>query len=312
MEFGTFHIGEDFFLNFTSENTRNSYRRDIKQFLEFTQMHFSDIKRFEQINVDHILTYRNSLMAAGGQKGDSASNKTIARKLAALSSLFKYMVGKNLVPTNPLLSIKRPRPDARRPTQALSADNVEKILDLAAQNKTSGPLHYFLLVAFFTTGLRKSELLYRKFSDIKKYGDFFILEYEGKGSKRGQKRLHPMFMEAYELYREWMIERDKETSERDWLFQPTKNPSDPGNTNKPLNPKTINEILSSYARKLGIGRVTPHSARATFITRLLEQGINLYDVSQEVQHSSVTTTQIYDKRRRNIEDSPVVKLKYSA
>lgn len=312
MDYGPFHIAEEFFLNFTSENTRNSYRRDLKQFLDFVQNHFPEIKNFDDIGVDQILTYRNSLMQAGGQKGDSASNKTIARKLAALSSLFKHMVGKNQVKTNPLLSIKRPRPDARRPTQALSAENVEKILNLAYQNKTSGPLHYFLLVAFFTTGLRKSELLFRKFGDIKKHGDFFILEYEGKGSKRGQKRLHPLFLEAYEEYREWMLNKDREVGQEDWLFQPSKNPSDPKNVNKPLNPKTINEILSSYARKLGIGRVTPHSARATFITRLLEQGIDLYDVSQEVQHSSVTTTQIYDKRRRNLEDSPVTKLKYSA
>ena len=189
---------------------------------------------------------------------------------------------------------------------------VEKILELAAMNKTSGPLHYFLLVAFFTTGLRKSELLYRKFGDIKKYGDFYILEFEGKGSKRGQKRLHPMFLDALEKYQEWMHSMEREIGPQDWLFQPSRNPSDPKNINKPLNPKTINEILTSYSKKLGIGRVTPHSARATFITRLLEQGIDLYDVSQEVQHSSVTTTQIYDKRRRNIEDSPVTKLKYSA
>jgi site-specific recombinase XerD len=312
MIYGPFEIAEEFFLNFTSENTRNSYRRDLKQFLEFVQQHFPEINSFDDIGVDHILTYRNSLMQAGGQKGDSASNKTIARKLAALSSLFKHMVGRNQVKTNPLLSIKRPRPDARRPTQALSAENVEKILDLAYQNKSSGPLHYFLLVAFFTTGLRKSELLFRKFGDIKKHSDFYVLEYEGKGSKRGQKRLHPLFLEAYEAYRDWMIEREREVGDMDWLFQPSKNPSDPKNVNKPLNPKTINEILSSYAKKLGLGRVTPHSARATFITRLLEQGIDLYDVSQEVQHTSVTTTQIYDKRRRNLEDSPVTKLKYSA
>lgn len=312
MEIGNLKISSDFFLNFTSVHTRNSYQRDLKQFLEFIQQHYSQINEFDEIKIEHILSFRNSLMEAGGQNGQSASNKTIARKLAALSSLFKHLIGRQIVQNNPMVSIKRPRPEARRPTQALSAENVQKILDLASQNKTSGPLHYFLLVAFFTTGLRKSEIIYRKFGDIKKINDLHILEYEGKGSKRGQKRLHPLFLEAFDRYKDFMQENEREIGDQDWLFQPTKNPKDPKNINKPLNPKTINEILSSYAKKLGLGRVTPHSARATFITQLLEQGINLYDVSQEVQHSSVTTTQIYDKRRRSIEDSPVEKLKYSA
>lgn len=312
MSDATLLISEDFFLNFTSKNTRNSYRRDLQQFLNFIENYFPEIKKFDEIGVDQILNYRNSLMHKGGQKGDGASNKTIARKLAAISSLFKHMIDKNQVKTNPLLSIKRPRPDARHPTQVLSAKDVKNILDLAYQNKSSGPLHYFLLVAFFTTGLRKSELLYRKFGDIKKVDNFFILEFEGKGSKPSQKRLHPLFIQAYENYQEWMFKNSREIGQEDWLFQPSKNPSNPKNVNKPLNPKTINEILSSYARKLGIEKVTPHSARATFITRLLEQGVDLYDVSQEVQHSSIATTQIYDKRRRRLADSPLNKLKYSA
>ena len=97
----------------------------------------------------------------------------------------------------------------------------------------------------------------------------------------------------------------------DWLFQPSHNPTNPDQLNKPLNPKTINEIIDSYAKKIGLNfKVTPHSARATFIGELLEQGVDIYSVAREVNHSSVKTTQEYDKRKKKLSDSPVFKLKF--
>ena len=69
MSDATLLIAEDFFLNFTSKNTRNSYRRDLQQFLNFIENYFPEIKKFDEIGVDQILNYRNSLMHEGGQKG---------------------------------------------------------------------------------------------------------------------------------------------------------------------------------------------------------------------------------------------------
>ena len=57
--------------------------------------------------------------------------------------------------------------------------------------------------------------------------------------------------------------------------------------------------------------ICPHSARATFITELLHLGVDIYSVAQEVNHSSVKTTQEYDKRRKHWNDSPVKKLDFS-
>ena len=105
---------------------------------------------------------------------------------------------------------------------------------------------------------------------------------------------------------------ERKHHKEDWLFQPTKNPANPKETNKPLNPKTINEILDNYALKIGLGmKICPHSARATFISELLERGVDIYSIAQEVNHSSVTTTQEYDKRKKKWEDSPIHKLKFN-
>ena len=111
---------------------------------------------------------------------------------------------------------------------------------------------------------------------------------------------------------EWMKEKNRETEENDWLFQPTRNPSNPDYLNKPLNPKTINEILDRYAKAVGIGfKITPHSARATFISELLDIGVDIYVVAREGNHASVKTTQEYDKRRKKLTESPVMKIDWN-
>ena len=173
-------------------------------------------------------------------------------------------------------------------------------------------MHLALLVLFFTTGLRKSEVLHLKRRHYKAMGEYKIMEFIGKGGKTGQKVLHPHAVVALDAYLAWMENKGRKHIPEDWLFQPTQNPSDPGNLNKPLNPKTINEILNSYALKINLPfSISPHSARATFISELLGQGVDIYRVALEVNHASVKTTQEYDKRKKGLEDSPILKLNFS-
>ena len=307
----SFLLDEEFFENFTSGHTRKNYLIDINQFLEWVEFYFK-ITNYENIARIHIIKYRNYLAEAGGRDGEACTPKTINRKLASLSTFFKYLVERNLCKSNPVSSVKRPRAEVKSPTNALTKDQVLEIFSEISKNKTSGPLHMALLVTFFTTGLRKSEILNLKFKDYQRLGKNKVLHYRGKGGKLGKKLLNPVCIQAIEDYKEWMIENERECEENDWLFQPTRNPSNPENLNKPLNPKTINEILESYAKKVGIGfKITPHSARATFISELLEIGIDIYTVAREVNHASVKTTQEYDKRRKKLLDSPVMEIDWS-
>ena len=97
----------------------------------------------------------------------------------------------------------------------------------------------------------------------------------------------------------------------EWLFQPSRNNTNPDHLNKKLMPASIDFILNKYCRKIGIqSKITPHSARATMISSLLEHGCDLYRVSQLVNHSNVKTTQGYDKRGKKFSDSPVFGLKF--
>jgi len=300
-----FLLDDEFFENFTSIHTRKNYLIDINQFLNWVDQFFS-INKYEDIQRIHVIKYRNYLSEIGGHAGEPCTPKTINRKLASLSTYFKYLVERNYCQINPVTSVKRPRPEVKNPTNAISKAQVLEIFDEISQNKNSGPMHMALLVTFFTTGLRKSEILNLRFKDYHRHGDHMVFEYRGKGGKLGKKLLNPVCVKAINEYILWMEEIKRPHEESDWLFQPTRNPSDPKNLNKPLNPKTINEIINNYAKKVGIGvSVTPHSARATFISELLGAGVDIYTVAREVNHASVKTTQEYDKRRKKLIESPV-------
>ena len=310
--FFSFSLDEEFFNNFTSEHTRKSYRNDLLKFFKYFSQIYGDLKKLSEIQRVHIINYRNYLSETGGQRGQSCAPKTIARKLACLSSYFHFLVEKGEIESNPVLSIKRPRRETINPTQALTREQVKELLAaIEEKDKPCRFMHKALLTLFFTTGLRKSEIVNLKFCQYREINDDKVIEFVGKGGKIGQKLLHSLAIEALEEYFQWMRSQDRAHEAQDWIFQPTRNPSDPKNLNKPLNPKTVNEIFLHYSQKIGLNfKTSPHCARATFIGELLEVGVDIYSVAREVYHSSVTTTQEYDKRRKKISDSPIRKLSY--
>ncbi len=306
-----FKLYDEFFENFNSKFTRRSYQNDIDQFLLYVRKFHPEVKTYEEIERKHVIKFRNYLEEVGGHNGSACAPKTIARKLAAISSYYHFLVEIGEAKYNPATSVKRPRRDVRTPTNALNADQVRQLFESIEAKTLSGALHLSLLVTFFTTGLRKSEVLNLKYRDYREINDYKVLEFTGKGGKIGQKLLHPTCVEALEHYLDLMRDAGRGHTSEDWLFQPTKNPANPNDLNKRLNPKTINEILDQYGKKIGLNfKISPHSARATFITELLELGTDIYRVAREVNHSSVRTTQEYDKRRKKITESPVFKLKF--
>ncbi len=309
-----FPLYDEFFANFTSIHTRANYRNDLLKFFEYLTDFYPNLNKLADVQRKEVIEYRNFLAETGGRDGHPCAPKTVARKLASLSSYFDYLVEKGEREFNPVQSVKRPRHEVLKPTQALEKEQVRALFDLLSngdEKSKSRYLHKAILTTFFMTGMRKSEVLLLKFKDYREINDYRVLEFKGKGGKTGQKVLHPLCVEALEEYLAWMESVGRKHIDEDWLFQPTRNPSDPSNLNRPLNPRTINEIIEGYGKKIGLNfKISPHSARATFIGELLEAGVDIYSVAREVNHSSVKTTQEYDKRRKKLSDSPISKLRY--
>lgn len=302
-----FELYREFFDNFTSLNTRSSYQSDLEKFILWLTANANDVEGFADLERRHVISYRNFL----SDEPKPLAPKTVARKLACISSYCDFLVEKGICQFNPASSVKRPRLEVISPTQALDAIQVRQLFEAIDAKSSSGPMHLALLITFFTTGMRKSEVLGLRYKDYRDINDSKVFEFKGKGGKIGQKLVHPLCIEALENYLSWMRGQNRALGPNDHIFQPTRNPADPSKLNKPLNPRTVNEIVDFYAKKIGLNfKISPHSARATFIGELLEHGVDIYTVAREVSHSSVKTTQEYDKRRKKLQDSPVFKLKF--
>lgn len=292
----------EFFKNFESEHTRISYRNDIGQFFNFLKNYFPQENRFERL---HLIAFRNFLQEK------NLAPKTIGRKLSALSSYFDFLVEKGLIDFNPATSIKRPKQEVVSPTNDLSDQQIGELLNSIDPKAPSAPLHKAILFTLFFTGIRKSELTNLKLKDLKKINEHNIIEIRAKGGKFLQKVLPPKCHEVIKDYISWMASQNRAIEPEDWLFQPTKNPKDPDILNRPLSAKSIDYIVDIHCKKCGISeRISPHSARASYIGSSLDAGADLLTVSQDVGHSSVKTTEIYNKRRKALKESPAYLLNF--
>lgn len=290
----------EFFAQFISAHTRKSYRHDLEHFFYFLEQFYPDTSHPQHLQKIHLLAYREWLTKL------EQAPKTVARKLSSLSSLFSFLVEKNVMEHNLALSIKRPKQMVKTPTQDLSDEQVSHLL--AALEAAQGPsalLHRAILITLFTTGMRVGELVGLQRKHFYRHKEQYLLQLRGKGGKELIKLLHPVTTAAIESYLQSLPSK---LHLEDFLFTPTRNPLN-GNLDKPLDPKSVAYIIKQWCKRAGIlQRISPHSARATYIGSALEQGHDLYKVSKDVGHSSVKTTEEYNKRARQLKDSPVYHL----
>jgi site-specific recombinase XerD len=300
----------EFFENFDSEHTKAAYKRDLVQFFQFVNKEFGQICHPRQLQKMHVVAFRNAIRAPKADGGRLYCPKTIIRKLAAITSYCAFLIEKGLMTTNPTAHIKRPKDEVITATNDLSDDQVKAVLDSVDLSKKSGPLHKAILVLLFSTGMRKGELINLKLADYQEHQGLKIIQFIGKRGKVSRVPLHPVAIFHLEKYIRYMESKGCQLEGDDYLFQGLGSKTN-SQTNKKLQPTSIDYIIKHHCRKVGITtNITPHSARATVIGSLLESGCDLYKVSQLVNHSNVKTTQGYDKRKKNLIDSPVFKLKY--
>lgn len=290
----------EFFSNFESPHTRKSYRSDITQFFEFLKENFKEVNGYAEVERVHIVAFRNWLTS------NNLAPKSINRKIAANSSFFDFLIEKSLVQFNPCSSIKRPRQEVVQPTNDLSDDQISELFSLIDDLKGPGLLHKAVLYTLFTTGIRKAELINLRKKNFFVRDSHYLIEVRAKGGKQLQKVIHPKCAEVILEYIAYLESSGESMHNEDWIFRPSKNPAEPTNIIKPLNPKSVDYIVKTWCKKAGIHhRISPHSARASYIGSALDAGTDLYKISKDVGHASVKTTEEYNKRRQKMEDSPV-------
>ncbi len=265
-----------------SQNTINSYRNDIKNFLSFCiDNGVEDLDNITQKNISDYLE---------GQRKAGFESSTTARYVSSLKGFFSYLHQSGYIqkdPTEDMLSVKLSR---KLPT-VLSVEEIDMILDIPDVKDKIGLRDRAILELMYSCGLRVSETINIKNSHL--LFDDEIIRVFGKGSKE---RIVPVGSSAIKWVNNYLL------NSRPFLFKRNKS-EDFVFLNKrgtKLSRMGIWKIINKYVSEAGIKKeVHPHTFRHSFATHLVEGGADLRAVQEMLGHASISTTQIYTHIDRN-------------
>lgn len=292
----------EFLVQFLSPDTKTAYIKDLKFFFDFLRSGDVSIGHPSEIKSYHFQLYRDHLLERG------LASATINRRLVCIRSFMKWAVAAKLTDHNPLDTVKLPKVQTESPTVAFDDEEVMKMINAPDLATHRGRTHRLVMVLLFNLGLRRSELTQIKMHHISMDRSHFILSIHGKGDKT---RLIPLNENVYSeiaSYRAGLKDDGVELLAEDYLLQTELKVKN----ERPMDGSTIYRVIEKYAHALGINKaVSPHSCRATVISHLLDtQYAAIRDVATFAGHSNITTTERYDKRRKNLEKSAAYQVDY--
>lgn len=262
-----------------SVNTINAYRQDIALFFAFLAEK-EWIIRWKCLTNLEIRAYLACLHER------QYARRSIARRISALRSFYRFLVREKLLLSNPFQDIRTPKLDKRLP-QFLSMTQVDALLALPGADDL-GRRDAVAMELLYGTGCRVSELAGLSLERVDT-GNRFVLLY-GKGSKE---RIVPIGRPAASL-----IDSYVQGARRRLLGVKSKNEASDklllNHRGGPLTDRSIRRIVDHYVDMLSCSQhVSPHTLRHTFATHLLERGADLRAVQELLGHASLSTTQIY-------------------
>lgn len=266
----------------TSLNTEMSYRRDLTKmriYLEIT----AASPAVHEITEENLKKY----MAYMERKKYKAS--TISRNVASMKAFFHYLLKSGMIQKDISDCLRAPKVERSAP-DILTEEEVERLLGGPSGDSDKEIRDSAMLELLYATGIRVSELIGLRISDVNMHMGFLICR-EGN-----RERMIPFGSQAREALQRY-LSRAREhmvTNEaRDVLFVNCQG--------APMSRQGFWKIVKYYAKKAGISiDITPHTLRHTFAAHLLENGTDLRSVQEMLGHSDISTTHMYvnmDKRR---------------
>jgi len=259
-------------------NTLAAYDRDLRKFEGFAEKRGL---RLEALNRDHIVDFLGDLYRQG------LDSRTVARHLVSLRNLFRFALAEEARSTDPTLNLESPKVRRSLPTY-LRMEDVDRLLNQPDASTPRGLRDRAILEVLYSTGLRVSELVNLKVSDLEmRMG---CLRCIGKGDKERLVPVGRKALAAVQAYlgksRPLLLRGGEAGRAVPWLFL-----NRSGNL---LSRIAIWRLLTAHGRRAGIrARLSPHKLRHSFATHLLERGADLRSVQLMLGHADISTTQIY-------------------
>lgn len=309
----------DMWIDLKAQNTRKKYRAYLREYcdlmsIQFDTDGFSRLVSATPVEANRYISWCKSRPAQPGRSaaaGDNVALSTVQNKSAVLYSIFEELKNQGHVTENPFTKqkkeLRRVRGNDRRPHQLIPFEKVEALWELDWKGSKEATTKA-ILAALFGGGLRSSEALALRVMDVRQTskGTWYL---NLRNTKRQKQEIQTLADFAGPIIVAHVERRRKEgASDKDPLFTDY---ADNGPTNEPIYDRTLRRRFTRALTRVGLhGDYSPHCARATAITALLEEGVSHRMVAKFSRHSSVEMVSHYDKMR-NVEGEDVAaKLTY--
>lgn len=259
-----------------SKHTVTAYKKDLEAFSKFIQKEYN-VDSINNVNYSQIRSWIVLLVESG------IANRTINRKVSSLNTYYKFLLKTETLDKNPLAKHKALKTN-KRIQIPFSESEINEVLDELSRDRSfEGIRNKLIIELFYTTGIRRIELVEIKVSDINFENN--TLKVLGK---RNKERIIPLINSVGQTVKEYLVVRNllETILDNNYLFLTKKGVK----IYETLVYRTINDYFSKASSKV---KKSPHIIRHTFATHLLNQGADLNAVKELLGHSSLAATQIY-------------------
>jgi integrase/recombinase XerD len=259
-----------------SNNTIENYTFDIERLCTYLEQHAIDISPIK-ISEETLQQFIHHIAKEVNPRSQS-------RIISGLKSFFSYLIFEDYRQDNPLELIEAPRIGRKLP-DTLSLAEIDALIEAIDLSSDSGERNRTILETLYSCGLRVSELVSLKISDL--FFDEGFIKITGKGNKQRFVPISPLTQKYIELYRNTV--RNQMSIQKgfeDTLFL--------NRRGKQLTRAMIFTIIKDLAIKINLNKnISPHTFRHSFASHLLENGADLRSIQLMLGHESITTTEIY-------------------
>jgi integrase/recombinase XerD len=259
-----------------SENSISSYSLDIKKLVKWLNdnaIEISPIQVSEEIIQQFIYHIAKSV-----------NPRSQGRIISGLRGFFNYLIFEDYRKTNPMELIESPKLGRKLP-DTLAVEEIDALIAAIDLSTPQGERNRAILETLYGCGLRVSELINLKISDL--FFDEGFIKVTGKGDKQRFVPIGEATVKYINLYRyQIRIHQEIHPIAKDTIFL--------NRRGKPLSRAMVFTIVKQLAVKAGIHKtISPHTFRHSFATHLLENGADLRAIQMMLGHESITTTEVY-------------------
>ena len=263
-----------------SANTEQSYKRDLVKFARYAELH--GIKDVCLVNLTLLQGYVLEL------EHEHFAAATVSRNIASIKAFYHFLFRNHYISDDPSEGLKAPHIEKKMP-EILSTDEVNRLLDQPTGSAPKDLRDRAMLELLYATGIRVSELISLKVTDVNLQIGYIIC----RDAKK--ERVIPYGMPAKRALTDYLKNaRDVMVSDTGCseLFTNC--------SGAPMSRQGFWKLVKYYAKKAGItSDITPHTLRHSFAAHLVENGADLRSVQEMLGHSDISTTQIYANMTQN-------------